>query len=99
MVMNRLKAHKLIVIDLCSGNTKFFRICKDKCKKVLNGSGNVKTDNFIFQVVTVNSLENDVVILPTKTRPKKIVLVGSDGQKYVQQTMFWMGYCFEKMFG
>ena len=32
----------------------------------------------------MNSLENDVVILPTKTRPKKIVLVGSDGQKYVQ---------------
>lgn len=51
-------------------------------------SENVQSFVHIFQVVTVNSLENDVVILPTKTRPKKIVLVGSDGQKYVKNDSY-----------
>ncbi|XP_070580922.1 serine/threonine-protein kinase SMG1-like [Ptychodera flava] len=34
------------------------------------------------QVVTIESFSNNVTILPTKTKPKKLVFVGSDGQKY-----------------
>lgn len=33
-------------------------------------------------LVTIASLDNCVSVLPTKTRPKKIVLVGSDGKSY-----------------
>lgn len=33
-------------------------------------------------VVTIEGLHNSVSILPTKTKPKKIVLVGSDGQRF-----------------
>jgi PI-3-kinase-related kinase SMG-1 len=32
--------------------------------------------------VTINSFSPNVVVLPTKTRPRKLVLVGSDGRQY-----------------
>ncbi|XP_037869832.1 serine/threonine-protein kinase SMG1 isoform X2 [Bombyx mori] len=32
--------------------------------------------------VTIRSVENNVAILPTKTRPKKLVFYGSDGKSY-----------------
>lgn len=32
--------------------------------------------------VTIKSIENNVAILPTKTRPKKLVFYGSDGKAY-----------------
>ncbi|CAH0398945.1 unnamed protein product [Chilo suppressalis] len=32
--------------------------------------------------VTIKSIENNVAILPTKTRPKKLVFYGSDGKTY-----------------
>ena len=34
------------------------------------------------EVVTVEAVQNMVHILPTKTKPKKMVLLGSDGRKY-----------------
>ncbi|XP_077868684.1 serine/threonine-protein kinase SMG1-like [Saccoglossus kowalevskii] len=34
------------------------------------------------QVVTIESFSTSVTILPTKTKPKKLVFIGSDGQKY-----------------
>ncbi|KAL7583725.1 hypothetical protein Lser_V15G45780 [Lactuca serriola] len=33
-------------------------------------------------IVTITSFSEQVVILPTKTKPKKLVIMGSDGQKY-----------------
>ncbi|GAB4853946.1 Serine/threonine-protein kinase smg1 [Ancistrocladus abbreviatus] len=33
-------------------------------------------------IVTVTSFSEQVAILPTKTKPKKLVMVGSDGEKY-----------------
>ena len=35
----------------------------------------------IFQVVTIESVSNVVQILPTKTKPKKLVFKGSDGKR------------------
>ena len=32
--------------------------------------------------VTIQSFDNAVVVLPTKTKPKRIILLGSDGNKY-----------------
>jgi PI-3-kinase-related kinase SMG-1 len=32
--------------------------------------------------VTIQAFESVVAILPTKTKPKKIKLVGSDGKRY-----------------
>ncbi|CAH2269319.1 jg23996 [Pararge aegeria aegeria] len=32
--------------------------------------------------ITIKSIENNVAILPTKTRPKKLVFYGSDGKSY-----------------
>ena len=34
------------------------------------------------KLVTIQSFKQDVVILPSKTKPKKIFLVGSDGREY-----------------
>ncbi|XP_077980517.1 serine/threonine-protein kinase SMG1-like [Glandiceps talaboti] len=34
------------------------------------------------QIITIESFSNNVTILPTKTKPKKLVFSGSDGQKY-----------------
>lgn len=36
---------------------------------------------FLPQVVTVESVSNTVQILPTKTKPKKLILLGSDGKR------------------
>ncbi|KXJ09880.1 Serine/threonine-protein kinase SMG1 [Exaiptasia diaphana] len=33
-------------------------------------------------IVTLNSISNEVNILPTKTKPKKLVFIGSDGQRH-----------------
>lgn len=33
--------------------------------------------------VTIRSVENNIAILPTKTRPKKLVFYGSDGKAYI----------------
>ncbi|RDD40629.1 Serine/threonine-protein kinase SMG1 [Trichoplax sp. H2] len=40
------------------------------------------TDSSTDKIVTVQSFLNDIVILPTKTKPKKIKLLGSDGKVY-----------------
>ena len=37
---------------------------------------------FILQTVTVESVYNTAQILPTKTKPKKLVIMGSDGKRY-----------------
>ncbi|CAN8270818.1 unnamed protein product [Cochlearia groenlandica] len=34
-------------------------------------------------IVTVSSFSDHVTILPTKTRPKKLIMFGSDGNKYI----------------
>ncbi|XP_048758488.2 serine/threonine-protein kinase SMG1-like [Ostrea edulis] len=34
------------------------------------------------KVVTIESVSNTVQILPTKTKPKKLILLGSDGKRY-----------------
>ncbi|KAL1200865.1 Serine/threonine-protein kinase TOR [Cardamine amara subsp. amara] len=34
-------------------------------------------------IVTISSLSDHVTILPTKTRPKKLIMFGSDGKKYI----------------
>lgn len=34
------------------------------------------------ELITISSFENNVAILPSKTRPKKISLIGSNGQTY-----------------
>ena len=34
------------------------------------------------QVVTIQSFQSEVLILPTKTKPKKLALIGSDGRRY-----------------
>lgn len=36
----------------------------------------------VLQVVHIESFINTVNILPTKTKPKKLVFLGSDGKKY-----------------
>lgn len=41
---------------------------------------------FFLQVVTIESVSNTVQILPTKTKPKKLILLGSDGKRLVQLT-------------
>lgn len=33
-------------------------------------------------VVTIEAINQGVQILPTKTKPKKLVFIGSDGKKY-----------------
>ena len=38
-------------------------------------------DLFMQQVVTIEGIHNMVQILPTKTKPKKLVFLGSDGKK------------------
>ena len=38
---------------------------------------------FLSQVVTIDSIVSEVTILPTKTKPKKIVFIGSDSHRYV----------------
>ena len=37
--------------------------------------------HFFLQIVTIDSVINEVNILPTKTKPKKLVFIGSDGQR------------------
>ncbi|GAB2267283.1 Serine/threonine-protein kinase smg1 [Dionaea muscipula] len=34
-------------------------------------------------IITISSFSNEVAILPTKTKPKKLVMLGSDGEKYM----------------
>lgn len=34
------------------------------------------------EIITISSFENNVAILPSKTRPKKISLIGSNGQTF-----------------
>ena len=33
-------------------------------------------------MVTISSIHNTVQILPTKTKPKKLAILGSDGNRY-----------------
>ena len=35
----------------------------------------------VLQLVTIESVSNVVQILPTKTKPKKLVFKGSDGKR------------------
>ena len=39
-------------------------------------------NSLLAQGVTIESVQSAVQILPTKTKPKKLVLLGSDGRKY-----------------
>ncbi|GAB2250394.1 hypothetical protein Droror1_Dr00016644 [Drosera rotundifolia] len=34
-------------------------------------------------IVTISSFSSEAVVLPTKTKPKKLVMVGSDGERYI----------------
>lgn len=38
--------------------------------------------HFILQPVTLESFHLEVAVLPTKTKPKKISMIGSDGRKH-----------------
>ncbi|ESQ50945.1 hypothetical protein EUTSA_v10022517mg [Eutrema salsugineum] len=42
-----------------------------------------ESDTSLHGIVTISSLSDHVNILPTKTRPKKLVMFGSDGKKYI----------------
>lgn len=42
-----------------------------------------ESDTSLQGIVTVSSLSDHVTILPTKTRPKKLIMIGSDGKKYI----------------
>lgn len=37
---------------------------------------------FLYRMVTIKSVDNNVQILPTKTKPKKLIFRGSDGLVY-----------------
>ena len=37
---------------------------------------------FLTQPVTLESFQLEVAVLPTKTKPKKISMIGSDGRKH-----------------
>lgn len=37
---------------------------------------------FAFQVTTIDSIHSAVQILPTKTKPKKLIFIGSDGVRW-----------------
>ncbi|KAL8554396.1 hypothetical protein ACS0TY_002546 [Phlomoides rotata] len=39
-------------------------------------------DSFHPEIVTISSFSEELAILPTKTKPKKLIIVGSDGLKY-----------------
>lgn len=41
----------------------------------------LKDFNILSQIVTIDSVISEVNILPTKTKPKKLVFVGSDGKR------------------
>ncbi len=41
-----------------------------------------KLDDSDDGMVTIQSFDDSVLILPTKTKPKRITFIGSDGQKY-----------------
>ena len=36
----------------------------------------------------IESVENYVLVLPTKTKPKKVLFVGTDGKRYIYYTIF-----------
>lgn len=36
----------------------------------------------------IQSVENHVLVLPTKTKPKKFLFVGTDGKRYIYYTIF-----------
>ncbi|KAG7583959.1 FATC domain [Arabidopsis suecica] len=42
-----------------------------------------ESDTPLHGIVTISSLSDHVTILPTKTRPKKLIMFGSDGKKYI----------------
>lgn len=42
-----------------------------------------ESDTSLQGIVTVSSLSDHVTILPTKTRPKKLIMIGSDGKKFI----------------
>ena len=46
------------------------------------GLQEVQGEHNSASIVTIHSFETLVAILPSKTKPKKIRLIGSDGQKY-----------------
>ncbi|XP_067130817.1 serine/threonine-protein kinase SMG1 [Centruroides vittatus] len=49
-----------------------------KCTRIPMPGTNIKS----VQVITIESVHNNVSILPTKTKPKKLAFIGSDGNKY-----------------
>ena len=53
---------------------------KNKMKDICFFHGLLKIILYL-QVVTIDSIHNTVQILPTKTKPKKLLFIGSDGKK------------------
>jgi hypothetical protein len=38
--------------------------------------------------ICVGSIDNHVIVLPTKTKPKKLILIGTDGKRFVGNYIF-----------
>ncbi|XP_051146929.1 uncharacterized protein LOC127262327 isoform X2 [Andrographis paniculata] len=51
-------------------------------RKLMISESESSSNNFHPEIVTIGSFSEQLAILPTKTKPKKLVLVGSDGLKY-----------------
>ncbi|KAK4437819.1 Serine/threonine-protein kinase SMG1 [Sesamum alatum] len=51
-------------------------------KQIMISESESDLDSSHQEIVTVASFSEQLVILPTKTKPKKLVIVGSDGLKY-----------------
>ncbi|KAK4401593.1 Serine/threonine-protein kinase SMG1 [Sesamum angolense] len=51
-------------------------------KQIMISESESDLDNSHREIVTVASFSEQLFILPTKTKPKKLVIVGSDGLKY-----------------
>ncbi|KAG8368298.1 hypothetical protein BUALT_Bualt15G0031000 [Buddleja alternifolia] len=51
-------------------------------KQIMISESASEFDNLNQDIVTISSFSEQLTILPTKTKPKKLVIVGSDGLKY-----------------
>ncbi|KAL4548122.1 hypothetical protein Ndes2526B_g07322 [Nannochloris sp. 'desiccata'] len=64
------------------GNSSSSSRAKPSSLRVPRGLGNVTTSTFASFSPSIESIESEVKVLHTKTRPKKITLRGSDGHTY-----------------
>lgn len=51
-------------------------------KQIMVSESEGSLDSFNQEIVTIASFSEQLAILPTKTKPKKLIIVGSDGLKY-----------------